>query len=76
MSEDVLRGICADRYRVEKILGIVAIAVMASAAALIPDLTSSREIGPKLTHTITRGDLLVTVSQQGTVESSHNTEIK
>jgi multidrug efflux pump subunit AcrA (membrane-fusion protein) len=29
-----------------------------------------------LTHTITRGDLLVTVTERGTIESSDNTEIK
>ena len=29
-----------------------------------------------LTHTITRGDLIVTVTEQGTLESSDNTEIK
>ena len=28
------------------------------------------------THTITRGDLLVTVTEQGTLESSNNLEIK
>jgi multidrug efflux pump subunit AcrA (membrane-fusion protein) len=43
---------------------------------LIPGAISSREIGPKLTHTITRGDLIVTVTEQGTLESAENTEIK
>ena len=52
------------------------VAVVASAAALIPGASSSREIGPKLTHTITRGDLIVTVTEQGILESSENTEIK
>ena len=59
--------------------GLVAIglvAVVASAAALIPDAGSSLKIGPELTHTITRGDLVVTVTEQGTLESSENTEIK
>ncbi len=49
---------------------------MASAAELIPGTSSWREIGPKLTHTITRGDLIVSVTEQGTLESSDNTEIK
>ena len=44
--------------------------------ALIAGGISSQETGPKLTHTITRGDLLVTVTEQGTLESSNNTEIK
>jgi multidrug efflux pump subunit AcrA (membrane-fusion protein) len=52
------------------------VAVLASAAVLIPGANSSREIGSELTHTITRGDLLVTVTEQGTLESSENTEIK
>lgn len=58
------------------LLGIGVIAVLASAVALMPGATSSRETGPKLTHTITRGDLFVTVTEQGTLESSENTEIK
>ncbi|MBL7039658.1 MAG: efflux RND transporter periplasmic adaptor subunit [Pirellulaceae bacterium] len=59
--------------------GLVAIgvvAVLAPAAALIPGDRSSRDLGPVLTHTITRGDLIVTVTEQGTLESSDNTEIK
>ncbi len=32
--------------------------------------------GPKLTHTVSRADLLVTVTEQGTVESAENTEIR
>ena len=32
--------------------------------------------GPRLTHKITRGDLVVTIASQGLVESSENTEIK
>jgi multidrug efflux pump subunit AcrA (membrane-fusion protein) len=56
-------------------MAIGVVAVVASAAALIPGAGSSRQIGPKLTHTITRGDLIVTVAEQGTLESSENTEI-
>ncbi|MBW8039797.1 MAG: HlyD family efflux transporter periplasmic adaptor subunit [Planctomycetes bacterium] len=55
---------------------IAAVAVVAIVAAFIPGTISLRESGPKLTHTITRGDLLVTVTEQGTLESSNNTEIK
>jgi HlyD family secretion protein len=55
---------------------LLAVAVVASAAALIPGAGSSRQIGPELTHTITRGDLIVTVTEQGTLESADNTEIK
>jgi HlyD family secretion protein len=61
------------------LLGLVAcsaIAVVAAAAAFLPDVTSTRAVVPALTHTIARGDLLVAVTEQGTLESSHNTEIK
>ena len=60
-------------------LGLVAtgvVAVVASAAVLIPGTGSSQEIGPELTHTVTRGDLIVTLTEQGTLESAENTEIK
>jgi multidrug efflux pump subunit AcrA (membrane-fusion protein) len=50
--------------------------VLSSAAVIIPGWGSSREISPELTHKIARGDVLVTVTEQGTLESSDNTEIK
>ena len=52
------------------------LAVGAWAATLIPGAKVSSEIDPKLAHTIKRGNLLVTVTEQGTLESSDNTEIK
>jgi multidrug resistance efflux pump len=55
-------------------IGVVV--VVASAAALIRGAGSSRMRGPRLTHTITRGDLIVTVTERGTLESAVNTEIK
>ncbi len=55
---------------------IVAVAVLASAGTLIPKAMSPQDDGPMLTHTIARGDLAVTVTEQGTLESSNNTEIK
>ncbi|TKJ24631.1 MAG: hypothetical protein CEE41_05340 [Hadesarchaea archaeon B3_Hades] len=58
------------------LLMIAAVSVVAIAAMFIPGAMSVRESGPKLTHTITRGDLLVTVTEQGTLESSNNKEIK
>ena len=58
------------------LLGMGAVAVLAAAAALIPGAISSQEAGPKLTHTIGRSNLLVTVTEQGTLESSSNTEVK
>ncbi len=57
------------------VIGVVAISALA--VAVIPrGITTSQDIGTRLTHTITRGDLLVTVTEQGTLESSDNTEIK
>ncbi len=58
------------------LLAIVVIAVAASAAALIFGAKSSPELAPYLTHRITRGDLTVTVTAQGILESSENVEIK
>ncbi len=49
------------------------------AAIISPYLSASLtpvDDGPKLTHTIRRGDLAVTVTENGTVESSNNKEIK
>jgi multidrug efflux pump subunit AcrA (membrane-fusion protein) len=58
------------------LLAIGILAALVSAGALIFGRSSSREIGPRLTYTITRGDLLVAVTEEGTLESSENTEIK
>ncbi len=56
------------------VLGVLAI--LATSAAFIPGTMATPETGPKLTHTITRDRLLVTVTEQGTLESSNNTEVK
>ncbi len=69
-------GYSPGRWRKRVLLAIGTLAVLASAAVLTPRTGSSREIGPELTHTITRGDLIVTVTEQGTLESADNTEIK
>jgi HlyD family secretion protein len=74
------RGNCQDSYSNRRwkrvIIIIVVITAIASATALVPSVGSSRDIGPRLTHTIKRGDLIVTVTEKGTLESSENTEIK
>ncbi len=57
------------------LLAIGVIAVLASAVALTR-VSSSRQSGPQRTHTITRGELIVTVTEQGTLQSADNTEIK
>ncbi len=58
------------------LLAIGVVAVLVFAAVLNRGAIPPRETGPKLIHTITRGDLVVTVTEQGTLESSKNTEIK
>jgi len=58
------------------LLAIAVVAVVAIAATFIPGAMSDRESGPTLTHTIARGDLVVSVTEQGTLESSNNTELK
>jgi HlyD family secretion protein len=70
------RGSSRRRWPVRSLIVIAIIAVLLSATLLIPDADSSPELGPAMTHTIGRGDLLVTVTEQGTLESSNNTEIK
>ena len=60
--------------RILFVIGVLVVLVLA--VSLIPGAVSPRESGPTLTHTITRGDLVVTVTEQGTLESSNNTEIK
>jgi len=55
---------------------VVLVGVAALAFALVPGTGSSQDIGPRLTYTVKRGDLSVTVIEQGTLESKENTEVK
>ncbi|MBI1310226.1 HlyD family efflux transporter periplasmic adaptor subunit [bacterium] len=59
--------------------GVIAVVVLVlpATAALVWSGTSEKSaLGPLLTHTIAHGDLIVSVTEQGTMESSSNTEIK
>ena len=58
------------------LLAIATVAVLVSGASFLPTAFSSPKTSARLTHTIARGELLVTVSEQGTLESSNNTEVK
>jgi HlyD family secretion protein len=58
------------------LFALLLVAMVAFAHALTTGAGSIRENGPFETHSITRGDLVVTVTEQGTLESSDNTEIK
>ena len=59
--------------------GLFALFVIAVFAIIVTTLANpnpSQDLSSLLTHRISRGDLLVTVIEQGTLESSENTEIK
>lgn len=59
--------------------GTIAVALLAIAAVAAPILSSSlvkKETKQILTHTVGRGNLDVTVTEDGTLESSSNIEIK
>ncbi len=58
------------------LLAISLVAVFGIAAAFIPGALSTRKPVARMTHPVARGDLVVTVTEQGTLESSNNTEIK
>jgi len=55
---------------------LILIGAAAGAAVIMSDRADSRPPGPVSTHRISRGELLVTITEQGTLESSNNTEIK
>ncbi len=57
------------------LLLVICVAVVALAVAIVPEFLSTADTGSELTHTITRGNLVVSVIEQGTLESSNNTEI-
>ncbi|MEM7312581.1 MAG: hypothetical protein AAF497_05460 [Planctomycetota bacterium] len=61
--------------RAAAFIGILVIAGVAAAVAYMPT-SESTNTGRFLTHTIGRGKLTVSVTEQGTLESSNNTEIK
>ncbi|MEO1526230.1 MAG: hypothetical protein AAFX06_12390 [Planctomycetota bacterium] len=60
--------------RVAMFLGAIAVVCAAAGAAFWP--SRSNDVREFLTHTIKRGSLTVSVVEQGTLESSNNTEIK
>lgn len=55
---------------------LVFIAIVGGLAILLLDIGGVSVSGPQLTHTVSSGDLLVSVTEQGTLESANNTEIK
>jgi HlyD family secretion protein len=69
-------GPVRSRWGPKHYLILCVLTVLSVGAAYLPTVIQSEEIGPKLTYKISRGDLIVTVTEQGTLESSNNTEIK
>ncbi|UCD51214.1 MAG: hypothetical protein JSW27_01010 [Phycisphaerales bacterium] len=66
------------RRRIVTLLVIISAVALVLAARLIPRTapSQSHQRSPEPTYTVTRGDLIVTVTEQGTLESAENTEIK
>ena len=60
--------------RIATVIGVVVVVACAAAVSMAPG--SSGDQAPFLTHRISRSTLTVSVTEQGTLESSNNTEIK
>ena len=61
------------KFVVLVVIGLITVAM--SAAAIIPEAESTDDLGSIAIHTVQKGDVLVSVTEQGTLESSNNTEI-
>lgn len=64
------------RPRTLLVLGLGLIVSIVSVVALQPTLFATSVANSAITFEVTRGDLLVTITEQGSLESSNNTEIK
>jgi HlyD family secretion protein len=70
-------SVMSGRWLTYVLLCAGAIAVVAAAATRwMPRSGPDQANGSVLTHTVSPGDLIVTVTEQGTLESAENTEIK
>jgi len=65
----------AGRWRFA-LIGLGTLAVLAAAGAFLSRALSVEKLPSTLSHKVQRGDLVVTVTEQGMLESSNNTEIK
>jgi HlyD family secretion protein len=76
-STQPLRRRKAGKWWKRSLIAMGVMAASVSAVALMLGASdSTQKIGTQLTHTIARGDLMISVVEQGTLESSENTEIK
>ena len=57
-------------------IAVLVIALIGAAAVLVPRDGANNAFDPELLHQVKRGEVLVTVTEQGTLESANNTEIK
>ncbi len=64
------------RWVVRAAIAVVLVSVAAGAVVLVERAFRSDETAAAMTHTIARGNLIVSVTERGTLESSNNTEIK
>ena len=64
------------RWLTRGLLGGGLLVIVTTAVAMMPRSESPDENGPRLTHTVKRGKLVVSVTENGTLESSDNVEIK
>jgi multidrug efflux pump subunit AcrA (membrane-fusion protein) len=66
----------ARRWLVRGAVLALVLAVVATAAGLLSAARSPQKAAPKLTHKIARQDLNVKVTEEGTLESANNVEIR
>lgn len=64
------------RWLILGVFGIGLVLIAALAVSMMLRTARGRRSEQHMTYTVTRGDLTVTVTEQGTLESSDNTEIK
>lgn len=64
------------RWALRSLVAIVIVAVLVAASVLINRAATSSEADDRMTHTIARSVVVVSVIEQGALESSNNTEIK
>ena len=63
-------------FPMQLVLMMLVVALFAFTAWIVKQLITPAPTPWRLTHRVTRGDLLVTVTEQGILESAENTEIK
>ena len=68
--------VSGDRTAIRVAIVIGAIIIVGAVAAVLAIPETSSDADPVLTHTIRRGNMTVSVIEQGTLESSNNTEVK